>query len=573
MRYKISDEAPKKFVEELRVHPVIAQVLWQRNIRSREEADVFLRPSFEAHSHSPFLFRNMRRAVERIFEALKNNENIVIHGDYDADGVTGSAVLFDTLMLVKELLKSEAALRVYIPDREKEGYGLRTESVERFQKEGIQLIVTVDCGIANVTEAKLAKEYGIDMIVVDHHAVPEVVSDVAIILHPHVAGETYPWKPLAAVGVSYKFCLGILAVARERGLAVTAGFEKWLLDYVAIATVTDIVPLLGENRVLEKFGLIVLQKSKRPGFAALFEAANIDRTKIDTTAIGYQIGPRINAAGRMRHASLAVDLLTTPDLDRARVLAKELNDANTERQRETTRMVDEALLEAKEFTNERVICIAKPNWPHGLVGLVASRLVQEYRLPAYVVGITERGIVGSGRGIPGFNVTEALHAFHERLERFGGHPQACGFTVKSASDIEPLFTGLRLAARERLGNSGGETALAVDVALPLRECSLSLAEELQMLEPHGDQNPRPVFVAEAVTVATAATMGKENQHIRIQGEDGGVRRVLVGWNMGKRIEEIPPGTKITVIYELLVNEWNGRRDPQLRIKDFIAQER
>lgn len=555
MNYTVLEKAPQAFAKEIKTHPVIATILWNRGVRTPEEADRFLRPVWERDTHDPFLFSNMQKAVQRIFDAIDRHERIVIHGDYDADGVTGSSVLFETLKALGTIAE------VYIPHREHEGYGLRMATVDALKAAETKLIITVDCGIASVAETDHAHALGIDTIVVDHHAMPPELSKTSIIIHPHVPGETYPFKPLAAVGVAYKLASALIIEAGKRGKDIPMGFSKWLLDFVAIATVTDVVPLIGENRVLEKYGLMVMQKTRRPGFRALYRVAGVDPLSIDTQTIGFAIGPRINAAGRMKHAKLAFEALTATDPVEADLLAAELQAANTERQKETEKMVQIALEKAKSQASEKVICLAHEGWPHGLVGLVASRIVNTYQLPAYVVGITERGLVGSGRSIPGFHITDALRPFSEHLSRFGGHPQACGFTVKALDSLDALFDGLRSHARSLLQAHSTEKQYTVDAELAPQECTIELAEQLQALEPHGEGNPRPVLIVKDVPVQTFTLMGKDQNHLKIN-------RNIVAFKMGERAKELALNVRIDVIGELSVNEWNGRRKPQVIARDF-----
>jgi single-stranded-DNA-specific exonuclease len=564
MKYTVLESAPKEFIAESGLHPVIAGILWNRGIKTREEAENFLHPSWEKHVHDPFLFRNMQTAIDRITRAIKNDERIVIHGDYDADGVTGSCVMFETL---KQL---GVTAEIYIPHRENEGYGLRMGTVDKLHADKTKLIITVDCGIASVAETDYAHSLGIDTIIVDHHAMPPELSKTAIIIHPHVPGETYPFKPLAAVGVAFKLACALIIDARKRGAIIPNGFEKWLLDFVAIATITDVVPLTGENRVLEKFGLTVLQKTRRHGFKSLYRIAGIDPEDIDSQTVGFAIGPRINAAGRMRHAKLAFDALTATDATQADLFVNELQLANTERQKETEKMVAVALEKAKAHANEKVICLAEDNWPHGLVGLVASRLVNEFHLPAYVVGRTERGIVGSGRSIPGFHITDALRPLSEYLARFGGHPQACGFSVKDEVSLEKLFAGLRLHAQTVLVDHSSEREYTVDAIIPVSECTLALAEQFLALEPYGEGNPRPTILIKNAKVASFTTLGKENNHLKIMADTGHGRLAMIAFKQAPRAQELGLGATIDVIGEFNINAWNGRRDPQIMVKDFIV---
>jgi len=572
MRIRHSELAPAAFLEaHSEFDPRLLHLLWQRNLKDKKEIENFLNPDFDSQIHDPFLFAQMRRATERVFEALEKNQVIFIHGDYDADGVTGTVVVYETLLMLKSALKSLSEIQISIPHREKEGYGLSHAAVESADKSGAKLLITVDCGVSSIAETNDAHERGIDVIVVDHHALPPKLSDYAIILHPDAPGETYPFKRLAAVGVAFKFACGLAALARERQLTVPSGFEKWLLDLVSIATVTDIVPLVGENRVLEKFGLVVLRKTKRHGFKAIFDSARLDPALIDARSIGFVIGPRINAAGRMRHAKLAFDALTATTPESAQKFAAELEEANRERQFETERMIEEALLVVKDDLSKPIICIAKKAWPHGLVGLVASRLVQEFGKPAYVVGITERGIVGSGRSVPGFHVTEALQAQGDFLHKFGGHPMACGFTVKDEISIAKLFAGLNDLAPALL-RTDAIREFRVDLALSPAEATLKFVESLAQMEPFGEGNPKPSFCIHGGILIDPSQVGNNGNHFRFSLRDGSSKLSCIGFGLGAKAKDFKLGDRLDVIGELVVNEWNGKKEVQCRVKEIGIME-
>ncbi|KAA0205586.1 hypothetical protein EDM68_05205 [Candidatus Uhrbacteria bacterium] len=393
-RWKLAESAPAEYATRIGAHPLIAQLLWKRGVRTPEEADVFLNPSWERHVHDETRFARMNGAVERVLSALENGERITVHGDYDADGVTGSALIINALREIEYRVTNSEYRRMgtgstifdtrysnidyYIPHRDKEGYGLHRETVPKLKERGTALIITVDCGIACVDEIALAKDEGMETVVVDHHQFGETLPD-AHLIHPGLADETYPFKHLAAVGVSYKFACALLSAARAKGVDVPAGWEKWLLDLVAIATVTDMVPLIGENRVLETYGLKVLNKTKRPGLRAILEMAGVAPGAVTSETVGFAIGPRLNAAGRMDHASLALRLLLSASMDEARLLAAELEQLNKLRQETTKKMMAEAeeiLVGAYGHTpvpDAKAIVLWKENWSPSLVGLVAGR--------------------------------------------------------------------------------------------------------------------------------------------------------------------------------------------------------
>ncbi|HVM90666.1 MAG TPA: single-stranded-DNA-specific exonuclease RecJ [Verrucomicrobiae bacterium] len=562
-RWSVAEPCPSDFAARLGVAPMVGQLLWNRGIKTKAEAESFLHPSFEDHIHDAGQFRHMPAAIERVFKALDNHELITVHGDYDADGVTGSTLIINTLNALKANVDS------YIPHRDKEGYGLHRATVPKLKERGTGLIITVDCGIACVDEIALAKLDGIDTIVIDHHTFGEIVPDGHLI-HPGLPEETYPFKSLAAVGVSYKFACELLKQARDRGYAVPDGWEKWLLDLVAVATVTDMVPLVGENRVLETYGLKVLNKTRRPGFLALFEQAGIRPGAITSETVGFGIGPRINAAGRMDHASVALRLLLSESMDEARLIAQELESLNKQRQEATKKMMGEAEKQlAAQGEQGNVVVLWKEDWSPSLVGLVAGRFADKLSKPVIGIGFHETHWIGSGRSIPTYNITEAVKAAGEGiLTRSGGHAQACGFALEDASKI-PTFRDRLVAHAASIPKEEMVPLLAIDAEIPLSALTLEAAETMAALEPFGMGNPLPVFVSRNCRVLSSGTMGSTNAHARFQLLDESGRVVkAVAFKMGGRAGEAPLGSSIDIVYTMSVNEWNGRRSAEAHVLDF-----
>jgi single-stranded-DNA-specific exonuclease len=562
-RWSVAKPCPSDFAATLGVVPMVAQLLWNRGIKTKTEAESFLRPSFEDHVHDAGQFRHMPAAIERVFKALKDQELITVHGDYDADGVTGSTLIINTLKFLK------GNVDFYIPHRDKEGYGLHRETVPKLKGRGTGLIITVDCGIACVDEIALAKVDGMDTIVIDHHTFGEVVPDGHLI-HPGLPEETYPFKGLAAVGVSYKFACELLKQARDRGFVVPDGWEKWLLDLVAIATVTDMVPLVGENRVIETYGLKVLNKTRRPGFLALFEQAGIEPGSITSETVGFALGPRINAAGRMDHASVALRLLLSESIDEARLIAKELEGLNKQRQDATKKMMAEAEKQlAEQGEQGNIVVLWKENWSPSLVGLVAGRFADKFAKPVIGIGFHEKHWIGSGRSIPSYNITEAVKAAGEGiLTRSGGHAQACGFALEDTSMI-PTFRDRLIEHASSMPKNEMIPLLNIDADIPLSALNMEAAETVASLEPFGMGNPQPVFVSRKCRVLSSGTMGSTNAHLRFQLLDDTGRVVkAVAFKMGERANEAPMGTSIDVVYNMSVNEWNGKRSAEAHVIDF-----
>ncbi len=604
----VPEDARRQFAG---VHPVVLQLLWNRGVRLREQMDVFLSPDWNRDVHSPLLFRNMPEAVARVFKALENGEVITVHGDYDADGVCGSAVMISTL---RELCRAfgfdESKIGSFIPDREKDGYGMSPKTVERLHEhDKTGLIITVDCGISNKPAIDRAKELGIDTIVCDHHAMPAELPTAAILIHPQVPGETYPNKSLCGTGVAFKLACGLIDEARRREsdgpsdgapaaqhptvLAVSAdaslraagalllrphptvrpipvGHEKWLLDLVAIATVTDVMPLTGENRTLETFGLVVLNKTRRPGLRALVDVAGGKFGLLDTFSIGFQLGPRINAAGRMNHASAALNVLLEEDEMKAVVLASELNDANIARQKASEAMYQEALAQVGDIGDRKLIVAVGNGWPAGLVGLVAGKLVNLYGRPTYVVGKSEEGkFVGSGRSVEGFDVTECLKSAANHLDKFGGHPQACGFSVTGPKKFMEAVVAMNAYAETTLAGRDLAPTLKIDAAVDLGDANWALLDELNKFSPCGEGNPKPVFVADDLVVADISTMGADKKHLRLTARSKtGKLSKMVAFGFGEWATKLKVGDAFRAAFEIGMNEWNGNKELQMRIVDL-----
>jgi single-stranded-DNA-specific exonuclease len=560
------DEVRVRFPE---LHPVAVQLLANRGIVSQDAVDEFLLPDYGQDLHDPFLFRDMERACDRVWEAISRGERVTVHGDYDADGVTGSVVLLTTFRdAASRLGKDPSLLSSYIPHREKEGYGVRMETVEKLADEGTALMITVDCGISCAAEIARASERGIDTIVVDHHQVPERVPE-CLIIHPLVPGETYPYKSLAAVGVSFKFASAFVAYAAKRGVDLGAGYEKWLLDLVAIATVTDFMPLVGENRTLERYGLVVLNKTRRPGLRKIIESAGLTYGSIDTVDVGFAIGPRINAASRMEHARLAFDCLMSATEEEAESRAALLEKANRDRQRYTEEIMAAARRAvAEEGPGKKVRCIAGDGWSPGIVGLVAGKLVSELGVPVFVFGRDGDRIVGSGRSIPEFNVVAAMDRAKDRIARYGGHPQACGLTIEGEANYAAFKRSLEAYAEETLAGKDLRPLVEIDAELRASQVTWELVEALEKLEPFGEGNPRPKFLLAGLLVTALDVIGKNRNTVRLRAVGDLPKELkLIGFNFVDRAEGIAPGMRIDAVVEVGVNAWNGRKEIQLRLVD------
>lgn len=559
---KISDDFFKKFPE---INPVILQLMHNRGLDSQEKIDEFLNPDYGEDLHDPFLFKDMKKAVKRIFKAVKNKEKICVHGDYDADGVSASA------LLVSILKKLGAEAEVYIPHRELEGYGLHKETVEYLAEKKFDLIITVDCGIFNLKEAELVKEKGMQIIITDHHLAPPELPKAHSIINPQVEDDNYPWPSLSGVGVAFKLaCALIESNKKEKITEISEGFEKWFLDLVALGTIADCMPLLGENRTLVRYGLIVLKKTKRIGFRKLVEKTGGELNRLDVEAITYQISPRINAAGRMNHANSAFKLLMAESPERADKLAEELCQNNIDRQRLTEKILQEVKKQiGKVEKEEKILFALGDDWPMGLAGLVAGRICEEFHRPVFVSTKANGKISGSGRSIDEFNITGALEKVGVKLSRYGGHEKACGFELEEANDYRKLIEELKKIAEKELKGRELKPTLFIDSEVRLEDVDWQLFENLQQFRPFGEENKKPRFLARNLQITALEKVGQDGRHLRIMvNHKTPVIRKTIGFGIGNGWgNKLKVGDKIDMVFEVDVNEWNGNRELQLKIID------
>lgn len=550
------------------LHPVAVQLLYNRGIETLAAADEFLNPDYTTDIHDPFLFRDMRVAVDRVMRAIAAGEQIVVHGDYDSDGVCSSTLLAGVL---RDL---GGSVDVYLPHREKEGYGLNPNTVQALANRGVKLIITVDCGISNAAEARLASELGVDVIITDHHAEPPELPPALAVINPMCARETYPYRRLAGVGVAFKFAQAIVRTAGER---LPASYEKWLLDLVALATVTDMMPLLGENRTLVKYGLLVMQKTRRPGLRMLMQRAGIvltGRDAVNTTHIGFALGPRINASGRINHANTSFELLNAADEAAAAGFAEELEKNNTERQGITKKIITEIIDGIDVRAAGPVLFCKGTTWPMGIVGLVASKVKEQFSRPTFVFTENNGKIVGSGRSVTDFNMIEALQSMPELFTHFGGHKAACGMTFVSEEAYAEFTRRMTELAAAALAGKELVPVVKIDAAARLADVSWPLYEILEKFQPFGIANPQPVFRFERCTVDQVKLVGADQSHARIVIRDETVLKGKAGiaFRQGAAAAALSPGAQIDVLAQIDVNEWNGNRELQLVIQDFRKTE-
>ncbi|HZG73958.1 MAG TPA: single-stranded-DNA-specific exonuclease RecJ, partial [Chondromyces sp.] len=543
------DEKRISLAEELSVSPLLSSLLMNRGLTDSESARCFLFDKGDSF-HDPFLLKDMDVAVSRIKEAITKKEPILIFGDYDADGVSSTAVIMSAL---EEL---GANVQFYIPNRFTEGYGPNEGAFRWAKDSGFQLIITVDTGIAALKEAALAKELELDLIITDHHEPGPELPEALAIIHPKHPHGSYPFPYLAGVGVAFKLAHALLGEVPEH-----------LLDLTAIGTIADLVPLKGENRSIAKAGLRKLKQSSRPGIDALCQLTSTKKADINEETVGFMIAPRINAAGRLADADPAVELLMTNDRETAVMLAKEIDAMNKERQAIVNEITEEAIeMVRNQFPPEKypVLVIGKEGWNAGVIGIVASRLVEKFYRPTIVLSFDhEKGQAkGSARSIAGFDLFKNLSTCRELLPHFGGHPMAAGMTLE-LSDVDELRNRLCALAREQLTEEDFVPIEELDAIVPLEEIDLSTIEQLNLLAPFGMANPKPKVMIEKVGLGNIRKIGSEQSHLKLLLEEEAASLDGIGFGMGYYADHIAPFSKVSVIGELAVNEWNNIRKPQI----------
>jgi single-stranded-DNA-specific exonuclease len=558
-RWKRPDPLPEGHLVRLRPAPrFLVRLLYNRGITEPAAVEAFLAHRSPSPD-DPFQFQDMEAAVSRVRRAIEEGQSIAVYGDFDADGVTASVLLV-------QALRAMGARRVepYIPMRVEEGYGLNTDALDSLAEAGNGLIITVDCGIRAVKQIEHANGLGMDVIVTDHHTVKSELPPAAAILNPKRPGETYPDRDLAGVGVAFKL---VQALVRS-GLTLAGLAEEDLLDLVALGTVADLAPLLGENRALVHRGLQIINERRRPGMAALLQTSGVRPGQATANTIGFALGPRINAAGRMANAYAAARLLITDNPGEATNLARDLSELNRERQGQTREMTQRAEeLALKADPSPLLLFAAHEDFPQGIVGLIASRLSEKYYRPAVVAQIHGEHAVGSCRSIAEFHITEALDQCEELLVKHGGHAAAAGFTV-ALRHLPELQDRLATIAREQLAAKTLISRLAIDEELELSALLFpSVQGQLTQLEPCGYGNPTPLLYSGNVRVAYARAVGHEGAHLKLTFVDGDHYFDAIAFRMGGARNQVG-GRRMDIVYYLEENEWNGERRLQLNIQDM-----
>lgn len=553
----ITDEADQALAAFPRV---IRQVLFSRGILTEEKAKSFL--NADGKIEDPFQIKNMNTAVDRIFKAIQEHEKVAIYGDYDVDGVTATA------LMVEAVRQAGGQAEGYIPNRFDEGYGLNNDALDSLREQGFNLVVTVDCGIRSPGEAKHAKEIGLDLIISDHHHPKGDIPNAVAVLCPKQEGDEYPNKDLAGVGLAFKIVQALWMAHPELGLDP----ENWL-DLVALGTVADVVNLSDENRALVRKGITRIREGKRLGLLALSFKANWKIPQTNSFDIGFVIAPRLNAAGRLKSAMAALNLLLTSDIKTADELAEELNKQNGDRQELTKEIQTLAESMTAGEGEPYFLFAASEEFNQGVVGLAASRLVEKYYRPAIVAKRGEEVTKGSGRSIPEFHITQALDECSDLLVRHGGHAMAAGFTVKN-ENVEELINKLKEIARRELGERIEREELTAtlrpDAEVDFNELKFQLLNDLENFQPVGMGNPEPLFLAKGVKVLEFKTLSN-NAHLKMRvSQDNKYNLDAVAWRMGNRISDLPKTADFIFSFEK--NFYNGLVTLQLNIRDFRPSE-
>lgn len=543
---------------ELKVSPIVAKLLINRGLGDPHKARQFLAADMESLL-SPWDLKGMREAVACVTKIMEEGGSIVVYGDYDVDGITATSVVY------RFLKRCGASVSYYIPERQSEGYGLNLEALEGLIAKGADLVITVDCGISSYDIVEAVRDR-LALVITDHHEAPALIPRAVAVVDHKQPNCPYPDKNLAGVGVAYKLCQ---AIWQER----TGEVYQADLDIVALGTVADVVPLVGENRILVKAGLSKMQLQPNRGIKALIDVAGLKDRKITAGHIGYTLAPRLNAAGRVAHATRAVELLTTPSQEEAYEIAEELQETNLERQaleRDIHEMARQDVLKQGPDA-DYVVVVGGQDWHPGVIGIVASRLVEEFYKPTLVISIKDGIGKGSCRSIDNCNIYEALQSAEDLLIQFGGHQAAAGFSIKE-DKIPALRERLAQYCKEHLAETDYLPIVDIDSQVAIDDIDVPLIEEIETLEPYGMANPTPVLALEEATISDLFLMGQQKKHAKVLLEREDSTIDAIAWNRPDLHASFFPGDRVKVAFTVQKNEWNGHVSPQLMIQDMALLE-
>ena len=553
--YDIDENKIEKISKKYGLNKLLATILVNRNIIDEKNIEMFLKPT-RNDFYNPFLISDMEKAVERIIKAIKEKENVTIYGDYDVDGITSITVL-------KSFLQDRGLeVSTYIPNRLDEGYGLNNSAIEKIAKAGCQLMITVDCGISAIEEIEYANSLGIETVITDHHEPVEELPNAFAVIDNKRKDSTYPFRELAGVGVVFKL---IQAISIKLNLKE----EEYLkyLDIVCIGTISDIVPLVDENRVITKLGLMLVKQTKNIGLRAILQVSGY--SKIDSNTISFGIAPRINACGRMGVAEEALELFLSKNVNQVNELARKLNERNRVRQ-ETEKEIFESAkrqIEEKNLNQSNTIVVAGENWYHGVIGIVSSKITDMYFKPSILLSFEEDGIgKGSGRSIPGFDLHDALMRCNDCIEKFGGHSMAIGITIKR-ENFEKLKNKLEeIAVEEHINEI--VPVIKIDAKIDLSEINKDMVESLKQLEPFGEGNKMPIFAFKNLKIDSIRALS-EGKHLKLTLKDNNFIVSAIGFNMGELVEDYRIGDKVDIVGTLEINSFNGMDSIQINMKDMM----
>lgn len=551
--YEENNDKAEEIQRKFKIGKLVANIIANRDVGTDEDIRIYLNPTREDF-HDPFLFNDMEKAVNRIIKAIDNKEKVLIYGDYDVDGITSTTVL------KKYLEERGLNVETYIPNRLFEGYGLNNKALDEISKQGVNLIITVDCGISGVEEIAYANSLGIETIITDHHETGDILPEAVAVVDAKRKDNTYPFRGLAGVGVVFKLIQAISITLKLK----EKEYLKYL-DFVCIGTISDIVPLVNENRVIAKLGLKLLNQTKNVGLKELIKS--IGFKEINSSAVSFGIAPRINACGRMGHQEEALELFLTNNIEEAKTITEKLNNYNYTRQEIERKIFNEALEKIKREGNTRnTIVLSGENWHHGVIGIVSSKITEMFFKPSILICLEGENGKGSGRSIPGFDLHDALTQCKDSLEKFGGHEMAVGLTLK-AKEFEKFKEEFEnVAIKEE--TSKIVPIINVDGTIILKDLNRKTIEELKLLEPFGDSNKEPLFVYKNLKIDSIRAL-TEGKHLKLTLRDTNYRINAIGFNLGHLVEEYKIGDKIDIVGTIEINSYNGVESIQLNLKDVM----
>ncbi len=553
--YENNEEKIKEIQEKYQLNKLLATILVNRNITEKEDIRLFLQPTREDF-HNPFLITDMKKAVERIMKAIQNQEKVTIYGDYDVDGITSITVL-------KSFLQDRGLeVATYIPNRLEEGYGLNREAIRKIVNNGCQVMITVDCGISALDEIEYANSLGIETIVTDHHEPGKELPHAFAVIDNKRKDSNYPFRELAGVGVVFKLIQAI-------GITLGLKEEEYLkyLDIVCIGTISDIVPLVNENRVIAKLGLMLICQTRNVGLRSIIHSSGYQ--KIDSTSISFGIAPRINACGRMGKAEEALELLLSKNINQVNELTQRLNEHNRIRQETEKSIFENAIkqIEKEHLQENNAIIVGGENWHHGVIGIVSSKITEMYFKPSILLSFEENGIgKGSGRSIPGFDLHEALMQCTDTIEKFGGHSMAVGIAVQKDKFIKFREKFEQIASKANIDEI--VPVIQVDSKIDVKDINKEMVESLKQLEPFGEGNRMPIFMFKNLKIDSIRALS-EGKHLKLTLKDNNTIINSIGFNLGYLAEEYRIGDKIDVVGVLEINSFNGVESLQINIRDVM----